>query len=410
MTRFTSTQCGVLFGLVTSLWLIMPLARADSAATITPFAPSDTLTRQIHGQQHALDISIGGRRMGDARAFVGLDALSTAEQKYLTSGLQWESEAGPTPALELSALRTESSDKDFGGQTLMRAESRLALGKKWYMPDLTTQIAQVSQTRPAGAHLGGRAAHIGLGHAIGQGDVNVGYFATDAQFSALGSALAAGDRGFELSADHALGARWQLTNYLRLHDRSTATATLDGVVQQWTIQQKPALTDIGRPWRLSAQIGSATVAQSAHDTPLSLELASRTARWRNWHIDSALGWFDQGMSTPDALPVEGGLWQVRASHAWDIAGLQTRLSPRFALGGSPYDHASLGSRTGLGLALPALGKGLNFNVDYLSAGWGPAARSSDVQLTLNYSHSASGLMPDLSSLVERLRAPWTHRY
>lgn len=384
-------------------------ALADPPDTITPFASSG-LTRQIQGREHAIDLSLAGRRLGDARAFFGLDALSTAQQKYLTSGLQWENEAGPTPALQLSALHTEASNSDFGSQTLMRAESRLDLGQRWYMPDLTTQIAQVSQRRAASTRLGGRSAHIGLGHAVGRGNLNIGYFATDAAFDALGSALAAGDRGFELSAAQALGARWQLTNSLRLHDTTAEAATLGGVVQQWTLQQRSALTDIGRPWRLSAQVGSASAAGEQRHTPLSLELATRTASWRDWHVDSVVGWFDRGMSTPDALPVDGGLWRVQASHALDIAGLRTRLSPSFALGGSPYDGAKLGSRTGLGLAFPGLGQGLQLKVDYLSAGWGPSTRNDDVQMMLNYSHGVGGLMPDLSSLVEHLRAPWSHRY
>lgn len=386
-----------------------PAALAASADTITPFTASG-LTRQIQGREHAIDLSLAGRRLGDARAFFGLDALSTAKQKYLTSGLQWESETGPTPALQLSALHTESSNNDFGSQTLMRAEGRLDLGQRWFMPDLTTQIAQVSQNRASSTSLGGRSAHIGLGHAVGHGNVDIGYFATDAQFDALGSALAAGDRGFEMTGAQALGSRWQLTNSLRLHDSGAAAGTLGGVVQQWTIQQRSRLTDIGRPWRLSAQVGSATVGADQRRTPLSLELATRTASWRDWHVNSAIGWFDRGLTTPDALPVDGGLWRIQASRALDIGGFRTRLSPSFALGGSPYAGAQLGSRAGLGLALPGLGEGMQFKVDYLSAGWGPATRNDDVQMTLNYSHSVGGLMPDLSSLVEHLRAPWSHRY
>lgn len=409
MTRHVgSVLCGG--ALLVSLLSVISAPRALAAApdVITPFV-SDGLTREIAGREQAVDLSVAGRRLGDARAFFGLDALSTAQQKYLTSGLQWENEAGPTPALQLSALHTESSDEQFGAQTLMRAESRLALGQQWYLPDVTAQIAQVSQNRDNTTRLGGRSAHIGLAHAVAGGHMNVGYFATDAAFDALGSALVAGDRGFEMSAAHALGARWQLSNSLRLHDASAQAGTPAGIVQRWTVEQRSALTDIGRPWRLSAQLGSATRGDNQRHTPLSLELATRTASWRDWRVNSAIGWFDRGMRTPDALPVDGGLWRVQASHSLDIGGFRTRLSPSFALGGSPYDNTQLGSRTGLGLALPGLGEGVQFKVDYLSAGWGPATPEDDVQMTLSYSHSVSGLMPDLSSLVEHLRAPWRDR-
>jgi len=406
--RLPKAVYAILAGLTLSVAVPVQAGPAD---VITPFASND-LNRQIQGREHAIDVSLAGRRLGDARAFFGLDALSTAQQKYLTSGLQWESAAGPTPALQLAALHTESSERDVSAQTLMRAESRLDLGQRWYMPDLTTQIAQVSSGGTTTASLGGRAAHVGLSHAVGRGDLSVGYFATDKRFDALGSALAAGDRGFEMSAGQALGQRWRLSNSLRLHNTDSQAATRDGVVQEWTIAQQSELTDIGQPWRLSAQVGSAAVvADSGHTgrTPLSLELASRTANWRDWHVDSALGWFDTGMTTPDALPVDGGLWRMAASHPIDIGGFRTNLSPSFAVGGSPYAGTRLGSRTGLGLGFPGLGSGLNLSVDYLSAGWGATRRHDDVQLTLNYSHSAGGLMPDLSSLVERLRAPWAHR-
>ncbi|MDA3922103.1 MAG: hypothetical protein PF501_15705 [Salinisphaera sp.] len=387
--------------------LAPPPAGAAGSDYITPFSSSD-LRRQIQGRQRELDLSAAGRKLGDARVFAGLDALSTARQKYLTSGLQWESAKGPTPALQLSALHTESTEANFGSQTLIRAESRLNLGQRWYMPVLTTEIAQVSQG--GSAALGGRAAHIGFSHAVGRGRLNIGYFATDSAFHALGSDLAAGDRGFELSGQQALIGRWQLSNTLRLHRSANATATWDGIVQRWTLAQRPELTDIGQPWRLSAQIGSATVVNGAGHTPLSLELAVETMRWRDWRVNSTVGWFGAGMATPNALPVSGGMWQMAASHVLDIAGLQARISPTFAVGGSPYRGAGLGSRTGLGIALPGLGSGLNFNVDYLSAGWSSTSRHDDVRVTLNYSHAAGGLMPDLSSLGEHLRAPWSHRY
>lgn len=382
---------------------------ATDSDYITPFA-SSSVNRQIQGRQRAIDLFAAGHHFGDARVFAGLDALSTAKNRYLTSGLQWESAQGPTPGLQLSALHTESSDQNFGGQTLMRAESRLDLGQRWYMPDLTSEIAQVSQGGTQTAALGGRAAHVGLGHAVGDGEFNVGYFATDAAFHALGSDLASGDRGFELSGKQTLAGRWQLTNTLRLHQSDNGSATWNGLVQQWTIAQRPELTDIGQPWRLSARIGSATTPARSARTPLSLELAAQTIRWRDWRVNSTLGWFGRGMATPNALPVDGGMWQIAASHVLDIGGLQTEISPTFAFGGSPYKGAGLGSRTGLGLALPGLGRGLNLNVNYLSAGWGPARRHDDVRMTLNYSHSAGGLMPDLSSLIEHLRAPWSYRH
>ena len=41
-----------------------------------------------------------------------------------------------------------------GGQTLVRAEHRLDLGGRWYMPDLATEVAQVSNTMNDGNVLG----------------------------------------------------------------------------------------------------------------------------------------------------------------------------------------------------------------------------------------------------------------
>lgn len=385
---------------------VFGLAHASSLQTFSVFDSPD-LNRRVHGQQHVVDLSAGPMRLGDASAFFGVDSLSDDVSHYLSSGLQWQSASGGSPLLSVGAMHTASRGATIGSQTLMRAESRLDLGSQWYMPDLTFEADQLSSSAASGTGLDGRATHLGFGNDFGQASYHVGYFRAGAGYDPWGSAITAGDRGMELSGAYDLGRRWKLSNTLMMHDGAIATGTRYGVVDKWRLSGVQSTQDSGQPWQLSAQFGSAGLtAVEAEQTPLSLALASRTRNWRDWHVDSAVGWYQGDVTTPDSMPISGGLWQVSASHDLDLAGIETRLQPSFSIGGSQYAGQSLGSRTGVAMGFPGLLDNVALSVDYLSAGWGPTSNRSDMQMTLNITQNAGAVLPRLGSFVDRLRGNW----
>jgi hypothetical protein len=382
---------------------------AGPTKSISPFL-SPSFDRTIHGDARDIDLSRMGRNLGHAEAFLGVDSQSTATQQYLTSGLQWRSDAGDTPLLRASALRTEGEGASLGrGQTLMRVENRLDLGGRWYMPDLSTEVAQVSNKAANGDVVAGRAARVGLTRSLGAGEMTLGYFQADPQFDALGSAIVAGDRGMEVQSSQRLGERWQMSHAVRLHQPS-ALRSESAVAQTLVLSRRSQLTDLGRPWQFRAQLGAPIDTRASDSTPLALEIASQTLRWRDWRLDSSLGWYDASMDAPLALPVDGTLWQVSASRGLNIGGLAAEFSPTFAFGGSRYDQRGNATRTGLNLGLSQLSDRVDLSVNYLSAGWAAAPRAqNDLQMTVNFTQKTGAIMPGLRSMAQSLRLPWRRR-
>lgn len=383
-------------------------AHAAGLDTFSVFNSPD-LNRQIHGRQRVVDLSAGPMRLGDASAFFGVDSLSDDANHYLTSGLQWQSADSGTPLLTVGAMHTSARGASIASQTLMRAETQLQLGNRWYLPDLTFEADQLSSSGSTGSVLSGRATRLGVGQTFGASRYRIAYFQAGRGYQPWGSALTAGDRGLEMSTAYDLGRRWRLSNTLMMHDGDIATGTGHGLVDKWSFSGIQRPTAIGKPWRFSAQIGDAGVGDTVRNTPLSLELASRTRRWRDWHIDSALGWYQGDVTVPGAMPVDGGLWQVSASHDLDLGGLRTSLQPSFSIGGSQYGDQVLGSRTGLAMGFPGLLDNVALSVDYLSAGWGPIDHQSDMQMTLRIQQNAGTVLPQLGSWVDRLRGRWFGR-
>ncbi|GAB3673509.1 hypothetical protein GCM10028792_09200 [Salinisphaera aquimarina] len=391
--------------------LLFPLAvLAGPTKSISPFM-SSSFDRTIHGDERTLDLSRLGRGLGSAEAFFGVDSLSTEDRQYLTSGLQWRSGQRDASLLRVSALRTEGDGTTLrASQTLVRAENQLDLGGRWYLPDLTTELAQVSNTGADTTALGGRAARIGLSEQLGGANYNLGYFQADPEFSALGSSIAAGDRGVELDSEYGLGTNWQFAHELRFH-QATQQRSQAALAQKLVLSRSARLSDVGTPWRLSAQLGAPVANDNGREMPIALELASQTARWRSWRVDSSLGWYDAQQPAPLALPVQGTMWQVSASRGLSIAGLNTLVSPSFSLGGSQYDNVVMGTRTGLSLGFSQLSDNIDLSLDYLSAGWSPSSTTrGDLQMTLNFTQSTAAIMPGLRSMANSLRVPWQRRY
>ncbi len=383
-------------------------AHAAGVDTFSVFDSAD-LNRQVHGHQSAVDLAAGPMRLGDASAFFGVDSLSNDANHYLTSGLEWRSADTATPLLTVGAMHTAARGATIGSQTLMRAETQLALGNRWYLPDLTFEADQLATSGAAGSAFDGRATHFGFGHDFGRSQYHITYFQAGSSYNPWGSAITAGDRGIEVAGAYDLGRRWRLSNTVMMHNGDIGTGTPHGLVDKWSLSGVPQAMALGQPWRLTAQFGDAGVPDTARATPLSLELASRTRRWRDWHIDSALGWYQGDVAAPHAMPVDGGLWQVSATHDLDLVGLRTRFQPSFSIGGSQYGGRALGSRTGLAMGFPGLLDNVAFSVDYLSAGWGPLTDRADMQMTLNIRQNAGAVLPRLGSLVDRLRGQWFGR-
>ncbi|WP_293626695.1 hypothetical protein [Salinisphaera sp.] len=371
---------------------------------------SPSFDRTIHGEEREVDLSEVRKGLGRAEAFFGVDALSTPQQRYLTSGLQWQGGATDASTLRAAAIRTEGEGTAFGGgQTLVRAEHRLDLGGRWYMPDLSTEVAQVSNTMNDGNVLGGRAASIGLAQSLGRNDLTLSYFQADEQFDALGSSVVPGDNGFGLQASRPLGSDWQLSHDLRLHEPSELRSDA-AVSQTFLLARNSRLTDIGRPWQIRAELGAPTDAQAAASHPMALEIAAQTLQWRDWRMNSSLGWYDASMDAPLNLPVDGRLWRLSATRGLDIGGLQAELSPTFALGDSRYQPGMGGARAGLNLGLSQLSDRIDLSVNYLSAGWAPTVEAGDdVQMMLNFTQSTGAIMPGIRTMAETLRLPWQRR-
>lgn len=389
---------------------LCPLAAsADAADWISPFV-SPSIERSIHGNARDFDMSRLGHGLGSAEAFFGVDAESTASKRYLSSGLRWRSSNADTPFLSASAMRTEGEGAALaGGQTLMRIENRLDLGGRWFMPDLSTEMAQTSSNNIAGEIAIGRAVRIGLARDVGAGDMTLGYFQADPQFSALGSAIVAGDRGVELQSRQHLGDRWELAHDVRLHQPS-ALRSQSAVAQTLVLSRREHLTDLGRPWQLSAELGAPVDDRASGRTPLALQLTTQTLGWRDWRLDSSIGWYDASTTSPVSMPVDGALWQFSASRGLTIAGLRAQLSPTFALGSSGYAHHGRGARTGLNLGFDRISDHLDLSVNYVSAGWAPAPQAGDdMQMMLRFSRSTSAIMPGLRNVADSLRLPWRGR-
>lgn len=392
--------------------LLPAIAWADGATTISPFvSDSSGFSRTIHGTERTLDLSVIGRDAGSAAAFFGVDDLSTSKKQYLTSGLQWHSGDSGAPLLRMSVLRTQSRDAGLGtNQTLARAANELQLGDRWYMPSLSTEVAHVTNTNDDAGLLAGSAARVGLTENVGDGSYRIGYFSADPQFDALGSAVEAGDRGMEFTSQYLFGDTWQLSHEVRLHERTEARDDAE-LVQQFTIARASKLTDIGNPWRLSATLGNPDVDSENGSEPLSVRLAAQTVQWRSWRLDTSLAWYDAGMPTPLDLPIDGTYWQFSASRRLSVAGLQTQVTPSFALGESSYRSGLLGSRTGLSVGLSQLSDNIDFSIDYLSDGWSTTTGTdNDVQMMLNYRQDTGTVVPSLRSIARSLRLPWANRY
>ncbi|ERJ18740.1 hypothetical protein SSPSH_002233 [Salinisphaera shabanensis E1L3A] len=396
--------------LVASLLLVCPaLAVGGPTKSISPFM-SSSFERTIHGEEREVDLSKVRQGLGRAEAFFGVDALSTPQQRYLTSGLQWQGGAPTGSTLRASALRTEGDGAALGGgQTLMRAENRLDLGGRWYMPDLATEVAQVSNTADNGDVISGRAASVGLAQSLGVNELTLSYFQADAQFNALGSSVVAGDRGFGLQASRPMGSSWQLSHDLRLHEPSPLRSEA-ALAQTFLLSRKSNATDIGRPWQFRAELGAPVDTRAGGNTPLALELAARTVQWRDWRMNSSLGWYDASMDAPLDLPVDGSLWRLSASRGLRIAGLEAEVSPTFALGDSRYQPGGRAARAGLNLGLSQLSDRIDLSVNYLSAGWAPTPDvGDDLQMTVNFTQSTGAIMPGIRTMAETLRLPWQRR-
>ncbi|WP_353220864.1 hypothetical protein [Salinisphaera sp. S4-8] len=385
------------------------MALAGPTKSISPFM-SSSFERTIHGEEREVDLSSMRKGLGRAEAFFGVDALSTRDERYLTSGLQWQGGASDGSRLHLSALRTEGEGTTLaGGQTLLRAENRFDLGGRWYMPDLATEVAQVNNTADNGTVRTGRAASLGLTQSLGANDLTLRYFQADAQFDALGSSVVAGDRGFGLQASRPLGDSWQLSHDVRLHEPSPLREEA-ALAQTFLLSRNARATDIGRPWQLRAELGAPIDTRADNGTPLALELASQTLQWRDWRMNSSLGWYDASMDAPLDLPVDGRLWRLSASRGLTIAGLEAELSPTFALGESRYQLHGSAARAGLNLGLSQLSDRIDFSVNYLSAGWSPTPElGDDLQMTLNFTQSTGALLPGIRTMAETLRLPWQRR-
>lgn len=380
-------------------------ALGDSGERISPFL-SSSFDRTVHGNDHVVDLS----HLGRADAFVGVDSLSDADRQYLTSGLAWRSNGSDARLVHVSALRTEGrGEQRPTGQTLVRAGNRLDLGSRWYLPEFTSEIAQVSNNGAGDAGLGGRAARFGLSEGMGIAQFNLGYFRADQSFDALGSSIAPGDRGLELQSQVDIADSWHVAHGVRFQ-QATDSRVDTGVAQSLVISRQPTLLDIGDPWRFSADVGAPRDTAESDAPPIALTLGTQTARWRSWRLDGSVGWYSGGVATPLALPVDGGLWEVSASRVMNVAGLNTRITPRFSLGGSQYDGVGLGTRTGISLGLSRLSDNIDLNVDYLSSGWSSAASGNrDLQLTFNFTQQTSAVLPSLRSMASTLRLPWVPR-
>ncbi len=395
--------------LAASLVLTLVLSAAAFAAPaigVSPFA-SPSFSRTIHGDERSLALVLGGRQWGTAGAFAGVESLSSASQQYLTSGLRWQSGALQVPATRVSVMRTDMQGaQSRGGQILTHAQTQMALGDAWFVPDLTAEIAQLGGESPDAALLGGQAVRVGLAKQIGASNYKLGYFRADPRFNALGSSIVAGESGLALGSSHGLGAGLMLAHDMRLRQVVAAPEAVD-IVHDLVLSQTPAIDGLGAPWQLSAQFGQGAGPQHRNRDAISLELAAHAGQWREWRLDTTVGWYDAALERPLGLPVTGAMWRLSATRHLDIAGFRTRLAPTFALGRSAFDDHRLRTRTGLAMGFSQLSDHIDFNVNYLSTGWRrvPAPRG-ELQMSVSYRQSTTGILSSLRAAVGKLRWPW----
>lgn len=381
-------------------------AYAGSGATTDTFSVFDSpdMNRVVHGRQRTLDLSRRTLGFGDASAFFGVDALSDSASHYLSSGIEWRSNTDRGPSLlRVGAMHTAARGAEIGNQTLMRAESQLDLGGRWYVPRLSLATDQLTGSDTHGTGMGGRATHVGLARSGQAGAYRVGYFRASPDFDAWGSSLVAGDRGIELAGEYGLARRWQLSNTLRVHQAGIDTGLAHGVVDQWRLAAASSPLDIGQPWRLSGQFGAAGALDDDRATPISVALASRTRRLDRWRINSAIGWYQGEIATPDDRPISGGMWSVSLDRGLRLGSLETRIEPHLALGGSRHVDTRYGGSAGIGLVFAGLDDHLAVNMDYASPGWSDNPERADMRMTLNFTQDTGAVLAPLHAAMQRLR-------
>jgi hypothetical protein len=390
---------------VAAAWICLSgLAQAGGLDTYAAFNAA-TLDRQIHGRDQAVDLGVGSLDLGRTTAFFGMDSLSDANNRYLTSGLRWQSRDQGASPFTLGVTNTVARGARIGSQTLMQAELRLQSAGLWYLPGLTLEADRLSSH--GAAHDFGQALVFGLGRQFARGQYHIGYARMGPYYHPWGSSLDAGGGGLTLSGRYAFNDRWRLDNTLRLGRGAIASVTGSGILDKWQLSggaDDPA----GRPWHLAGQFGSRAAATGGA-APFAVELASGTQAWHRCRIGAALGWYQGAVELPLDVPVAGGLWRVSARHDFDLAGLETCFVPSFAVGGSRYANQSWGSRAGLSLNFPELLDEVSVGVDYLSPGWGAQPSHSNLRMMLNITENAGALLPWLDALAGRLGGAWLGR-
>lgn len=368
---------------------------ADGSQTFSVFDTS-AMRRLVHGRRQSLDLAAGTLPLGHAQAFFGIDDSSSDTRRYLTSGLEWRANSRASPLdLSVGGMHTASRGSVVGGQTLLQATSNFDLGGGAFVPDLSFMTAEVDGSGPAGASLSGRASRYGLSEDYAAGGYHLGYFSASSGFDTWGSPLASVGRGVELESHYDGRSGWRVHNTLRVHDRTTER----GLVDTFIISGRYAQAGTGRPWALSAQFGSK---RSADRRPVSLRVASRTQYWRDWHVDTAMGWYQGDVVNPQNRPVEGGLWSLSFDRRLAIAGVAARLRPRFAVGGTQGSDSDYAGLAGVGLVFPDIANQFVINMDYASAGWVPATHAGgDVRLSLNFTKDSGQILSPLRSLIDR---------
>src|SRR5699024_2573841 len=382
----------------------MACVAGASTGALDTFSVFDTpgLERHVHGRQGRIDLSAGPVALGDASAFFGVDALSNNDTHYLSSGVIWQSEGHAVPLLSAGVLHTVARGARFGSQTLMRATARTDWAQDWVLPTLILGVDQLAGYDNANAALDSRASQLGFGDGFGAAQYRFSAFRTTPAYTPWGSDLKAGANGAELTPGYIFDSGIQLSHSLRIHDGAVATGAPYNIVDQWQLHGTRQRSVPGRTWRLTAQLGDADYS-SGYETPLALDLELPTRRWRSWRINTRFGWYQGGIEAPHDMPVAGGMWSVAADRELYLGNLRSRSGPSFALGGSRYAQAFVGSRFGLALAFPDLLDKVALHVDYLTPGWGPGPDEDDVQFMLTITQNAGAALSQLGGLVSGWR-------